>query len=140
MLRKKVLGVLVVILLMCGTGVILGPEVIVQRLSAFTQPQTEESFQDRLSVWRDSLQIVSDFPVTGTGLGTFSHLFRRYQRFPSNLLFTHTENDYLQLLTETGLPGTLLMLGAGSLFFIPLLKAWKQQRSRWNNYWPSMGF
>ncbi|HEX9947793.1 MAG TPA: O-antigen ligase family protein [Allosphingosinicella sp.] len=60
-----------------------------------------------------TVEIIKDsFPV-GTGLGTFSTVYRRYED-PSQVTRTfanHTHNDYLEAVLELGLPGLLLILG-----------------------------
>lgn len=70
----------------------------------------------RSAVWRDTLAIFKDFPYFGTGLGTFSHIFPVYKTVPITGFFTHAENDYLQLASETGIIGVLL----GFLFLVGL--------------------
>jgi len=67
----------------------------------------------RFQVWRDTLRMARDFPLFGTGLNSFSVISPAYKTFPLPVLFTHAENDYLQLLAETGLIGSGLVL----LFF-----------------------
>jgi O-antigen ligase len=66
----------------------------------------------RITVWRDCLGILRDHPLSGTGLGTFVTAFPRYQRGAQDLITEHAHNDYLEGLTETGLLGGVLILGA----------------------------
>ncbi|HEV8334807.1 MAG TPA: O-antigen ligase family protein [Candidatus Polarisedimenticolia bacterium] len=66
----------------------------------------------RLAVWRKTLEIVRDFPVLGTGVGTFQHVFPRYREATTTAFYDYTHNDYLQVLSESGLAGgALLALG-----------------------------
>jgi O-antigen ligase len=131
LLRKWVLVVLIFLLLVLGSVVIASPEIVIRRLSALTKPETEQSFRYRWEVWKDSVLICRDFPLFGSGFGTFSHIFQRYQRFPSDVFFAYTENDYLQQLVETGVVGIFLILWIGVVFFVRTLTAWKQRHSRW---------
>jgi O-antigen ligase/Tfp pilus assembly protein PilF len=63
----------------------------------------------RLALWQDSLAMIADFPGLGVGLGAWSELFPRYQRASADeIYYREAHNDYLQLLAETGLLGTLL--------------------------------
>lgn len=73
----------------------------------------------RLLLWRDAGRILQDFPVFGTGLGTFSQIFPSYRSFPSAYTYTHAENDYLQLLVELGMWG---LISAGGAAFIAAKK------------------
>ncbi len=64
----------------------------------------------RLSIARDSLHMFSARPLRGWGLDTFRYAFPRFRSFYTKDLVDHAHNDYLQLLTEVGLPGFALML------------------------------
>jgi O-antigen ligase len=61
----------------------------------------------RLLVWKGTFKAFGDFMWFGTGLGTFRHVFPLYEAGGINAEFHHAHNDYLQLLLEAGLIGTL---------------------------------
>jgi O-antigen ligase len=69
----------------------------------------EVSRDDRVKIWRDTLRFAGTYKWTGSGLGTFEHGFFRYQNVaPANTVdFAH--NDYLQVVAEVGIPGSLLV-------------------------------
>lgn len=71
----------------------------------------------RLVVARDSLRLVRAHPWLGTGLGSFEVAFPRYQSSPTDLVWDHAHNDYVEALAETGLIGGLLVISALVLFF-----------------------
>ena len=71
----------------------------------------------RFEVWRNCLEMVADFPLWGVGLGDFSLLYPEYKKVAGPAVFTHAENDYLQLLVETGAVGFLLVLWFFLVFF-----------------------
>ena len=53
--------------------------------------------------------IVADYPLFGTGLGTWLHAFQLYQAPPvEGGIWQHAHNDYLELVAETGLIGFAL--------------------------------
>ncbi len=56
----------------------------------------------RLAIWRDTLPIIRDFPLLGTGAGTFPDAMFIYQRADKQVLFNHAHNEYLQLSAEGG--------------------------------------
>jgi len=67
-------------------------------------------------------QIFKDFPLFGSGLGSFFQVFPMYRSFHILGLVTHAENDFLQLLSEVGLIGIgLLLLVFVFLFFRAVL-------------------
>ena len=67
----------------------------------------------RLIVWDANLQVASEFPWTGTGLGTHAEAHPAFLSEPFlEREFTHAENSPLQIASETGLPGLLICLAA----------------------------
>jgi O-antigen ligase len=114
-LRRGKRWTFVVLLLVCGALLLglwegLGP--VEERFL-----KASESALGRYKIWPAVMTMVKDFPLLGTGLGTFGSAFLGYQReFPS-AYFDHAHNDYLEILAETGWTGFLLLL-AGSLIFI----------------------
>jgi len=95
---------LVVALLGWGVWANVGP--LVKRLD----PNSGEV--QRLAVWQDTVPILRDFPVTGTGAGTFGTAMLHYQRQVQRVLFNEAHSEYLQLVTEGGLLLTLPVLAA----------------------------
>src|SRR5438552_1658000 len=70
----------------------------------------------RIRVSRDSLRILKEHPWIGTGMGSFEVAFPAYQSFPSDLLWDHAHNDYVEALAENGFVGGAMMLGGLVLF------------------------
>jgi O-antigen ligase len=73
------------------------------RLLAWFQFPNELSVLGRLDAWRDTWDIVRNFPLTGTGLNTYSDAMLFYQTRNRNYHLAQAHNDYLQLLAEGGL-------------------------------------
>ena len=57
----------------------------------------------RLSAWRDTVHIIEDFPVTGTGLGGYRQAMLLYQTRDRERMYAQAHNEYLQLAAEGGL-------------------------------------
>jgi len=68
-----------------------------------------EDFRFRKGLWENTFRIIKDFPLFGTGLGTFAQIFPTYQSFQTQGIVTHAENDYLQLASEVGIIGISLL-------------------------------
>jgi len=97
-------SLLVIDLLVVGN--FFGIEEVAERLQ-----ETSLEGEDRDEVARDTLAIVRDFPLTGTGAGSFYSTYPMYNSGESSPGFTrHTHNDYLQFASEFGLPA-LAVLG-----------------------------
>lgn len=58
----------------------------------------------RVTIWRETLSIARDFPLTGVGGGAFGDAMTQHQRTSTEVLFNHAHDEYLQLLTEGGAP------------------------------------
>lgn len=71
----------------------------------------------RVQAWRETLGLVRDYPVFGTGLGTFELVYRRYQASRLAYRLDHAHNDYLEFLVETGAVGAVLL-------FAPIFCLW----------------
>ena len=74
--------------------------------------------ESRLIVWRDSWRMIKDFPIFGSGFGTFLTTYPAYRTVPGKFIYDHAHNDYLEILTDGGLVGFLLV----SLFLLVLFR------------------
>lgn len=84
-------------------GAVFGLDKVKERLE---QTSVLKETRDEVIEW--SLPIISDFPLTGTGMGSFYTIFPRYTQFNIGY-YDHAHNDYLQFAVEAGLPATLLL-------------------------------
>jgi len=81
--------------------------------------------QSRGILWETTRPLVNDFPLTGTGLGTYELAYRSYQ--PESLgtaVYDHAHNDYLQVLAETGWIGFVLWLAFFVIFLARVIVRW----------------
>jgi len=80
----------------------------------------------RFPLWKNALALVKEFPVLGSGLGTFNDVFLRYRptEMPQDRQAVHAHNDYLELLIEMGIPGLLIALWAIFRFFRYVLRGY----------------
>jgi O-antigen ligase len=81
--------------------IFLPPDQLVKRLAqiASTEKVTAEA---RLSLWRETLDLIAAYPVFGCGLGGYESAFLKYKRSEPLVTDDYAHNDYLQLLAETG--------------------------------------
>jgi len=85
----------------------VGLDPVLERFEDLDRPETLEA--SRLGVWRDSVAIIRDYPLAGTGLGTYRWANRRYQSSRFHLVSDHAHNDYLEFAAEIGIPAALLL-------------------------------
>ncbi|MBI5560526.1 MAG: O-antigen ligase family protein [Deltaproteobacteria bacterium] len=117
--------------LIAGVGLILGLLLVISawgRIESRFEEIGEEERIARFDIWRDASGIVRDFPLAGTGLGTFKNIYTRYQSEHPTLFFAHAENDYIEILTDTGIPGFIIAISAVCVFFASLMKRWRERR------------
>lgn len=107
--RGIIVSVLAVIVLLSLLVASLDNPTIRSRILTLKRPLATESVEIRLSVWKDTIRIFTDFPLFGTGLNTFQTVFPKYKMIfgSGKQLFTHAENDYLETLAEVGVLGVI---------------------------------
>jgi len=122
-LRKKAPLLALLAAVIFAVVVLASWDILEQR---FEELQKERQIS-RLTVWKDSLGLIRDYPVVGSGLGSFEKLYMGYQTKMPELFFDHAHNDYLELLTDTGLIGALLAMGMTLVFFLSLYRRWRKK-------------
>jgi O-antigen ligase len=89
-------------------------EPVVKVVSSFIKGDIEEaiSVDFRPQTWADSMVMFMDRPITGFGPGNYGLTYPEYrQRVRANRALTvHPHNEVVELLTEYGLVGALLVL------------------------------
>jgi len=98
-----------------GIVIWVGSDPVVTRFEILGQEYSHTN-QNRISIWRDTLHLIYQHPWLGTGLGTFSVAFNSVQTAFPNLLVDHAHCDYLEVVSELGVPGGVLVFA--SIFWI----------------------
>jgi len=109
--RQKVwmLGIFLFLVCVVGYGLWIGLDPVLARFEQTREPGYLQ-LEGRMATWKDALPLVRDYPVVGTGLGTFALGFRRYQTGLVSFFVDHAHNDYLEFAADTGLLGAALLL------------------------------
>jgi O-antigen ligase len=108
----------------------IGAGPVLERYEAFKQADFLER-EGRLLVWKAESEQIRDFPILGTGLGTFGLAYRRYQRAFTDYFVDHAHNDYLEFTSELGLVGALLLFLPIFYLFIKMLYVFVGEPSRY---------
>ncbi len=130
--RGRILVSLPVFLTACllvtsiATGIMIMPKnkfknTVLPRIESLRHPIQTDSAQSRLGAWRAAVRIWRDYPVIGVGLNGFRMLFPQYRLESDRKSFSHTENEYVELLVDSGLTGMALML----LLFAAFVYRWR---------------
>src|SRR6201998_1958048 len=94
-----------------GLIVWIGTDPVITRFETLGQ-EYSQSGQNRVSIWRDTLKLIGQHPFLGTGLGTFSVAYTSVQTAFLGLRVDHAHCDYLELVSELGLPGGIFVFGS----------------------------
>lgn len=62
-------------------------------------------------IWRDTRELIGDYPLLGTGLGTYAWSSLHYQSDWFDRRYEHAHNDYLEFAAEVGIPATAFLFG-----------------------------
>ena len=109
--RKRTLTIVSVMVAAILVTIWLGLSPVLNRFSLLTE---ELDFsQGRLAVWKATISLIKDYPIWGTGLGTFGDIFSRYKPASIQALFSHTHNDYLEFISDTGVVGFSIAIWIG---------------------------
>jgi O-antigen ligase len=111
----------------------IGYDALLWRFQSLREGAQEYSVVTRLEYWRGAWQMFRDHPLTGVGLGAFPAIYPQYGHSSAKLeRLEKAHNDYLQLLTDAGLLGGLLLVW----FVVELLRQLRRQTRRLDE-WPS---
>ncbi|HSQ79154.1 MAG TPA: O-antigen ligase family protein [Candidatus Bathyarchaeia archaeon] len=85
--------------------------------------------ENRPAYWSATVAMIRDFPLFGTGLGTFAAAYGAYEvPTATELRLVHAHNDYLEYAAELGLLGFVLLLGIILYLALSAYFAWRERR------------
>ena len=85
--------------------------------------------EERWLVSTTALDIIADYPVFGSGCGTFAFTYPLYQHESLAIVFyDHAHNDHLEFLAERGLVGYGLLAAGVSLCWFSMARAYLRRR------------
>jgi O-antigen ligase len=80
----------------------------------------------RVDYWANALAMFRDFPLFGTGLGTFKYAYFLYGREAG--LVNHAHNEYVESLSDMGIFAALVFFALLAFMVISLLRMWIARR------------
>jgi O-antigen ligase len=113
--RRRLLVPAMVAIAIVAVVIVVLPEQARQRL----RNATGASF--RIGVWRETLHLAAGSPLLGSGLGSFHDAFPRVKAANGEQRIEHAENEYVELLAETGLLGFGFAAAAAGLLVARIL-------------------
>lgn len=104
---RAALALGLVIVLVGGAVAISGPEVFTRFLGT---PIAEDPSTGRSHFWSVTVDVIKAYPFMGSGLGSFSVIYTRYDTRNGLYRLEQVHNDYLQTLSDAGIIGGLIGL------------------------------
>ncbi len=131
LMRRKTRGMVIllaslVVIDILFVGSFVGINRVVERLE-----KTSLAHETRDEVVRDTIRYWRDFPLTGSGMGTFRIAFPLYKGSDIPPTYLRTHNDYLQFAAESGIIGLLLIGAFVALTLAAVLLALRRRRVPW---------
>ena len=110
-------GRIVLLTLVTVVGLVswFGYDQVVTRLGTFQEGLMSRG--GRLAIWSRALPLVRDFPLWGSGYGTYQCVDVLHLGFDAGMIVDHAHNDYLEALVEGGLALFLPVVVAVVLVF-----------------------
>ncbi len=114
------------IILLGGVGLIVivgfGFKSVNYQLSSFFVQKRKkeiESFNGRTFVWKATLDLIRDYPVLGTGPGTFPYVYEKYLKkyFNRRIGDEYAHSEYLWVMSEWGIVSILLVIWMQIIIF-----------------------
>ena len=125
-LRGRRLGRLVriVVLAVLAVAVWLGIGPVIKRFS-----EVDVTADVRRTFYGNTLEMIGDFPVAGTGKGSYVNAYAMYEKVDDRLRLSFAHNDYLEFAAENGVVagGALVIAGIGLAVWLAAM--WRRRRS-----------
>jgi O-antigen ligase len=128
--KKRGIVIIVICVLVVLSVGWFGWEPVFERFEKVRTPQGDIS-ELRLVIWKDSRNIIHDFPLFGTGAGSFVDIYPEYRTVHGDRIVDHAHNDYIEILSEGGVAAF-----AVCAWFLVLLfyKSFRVFRKRFETY------
>ena len=125
--RRYAIAGLAIVLIALGYGLYTG---LNNTLERFESKKMSDDAQQRIRFATTSLGIMRDFPLLGTGWGTFEDAYRKYQDPKDDgLLIDHAHHDWVELGAEMGLIGLSLVIFSFLFCLIYFFFLWSKRKN-----------
>ncbi|NWF76757.1 MAG: O-antigen ligase family protein [Nitrospirae bacterium] len=130
--RRAIIIIILSILIILSVGW-FGWEPIFERFEKIRNQQGNIA-DLRLKIWEDSRNIIRDFPITGTGLGSFISIYQKYRTIPGDKIVDHAHNDYVEIFADGGLIAVLLCFWFLVIIFYKSYRVFRRRREVYSIY------
>jgi O-antigen ligase len=82
----------------------------------------------RLTIWKDTVPLIAEFPLVGCGYNAYESVFMRHQTAANEYGVEFAHNDYLQLLAELGVVGFAILIASVTPIALQLVRGIRSVR------------
>jgi tetratricopeptide (TPR) repeat protein len=107
-----------------AAAVWLGIGPVIDRFS-----EMDISYEARRLFYENTLHMIGDFPLAGTGKGTYVDAYAIYEKVDDGLKLSYAHNDYLEFAAENGVVAGGALAAAGIGLAVWLAAMWRRRRS-----------
>lgn len=98
--KKLLIGIFIVVSSLAFF--VLSGSALFERALTLADEETVVGMNGRILAWTSTLEMSKQFPLLGTGPGTFVSVFPQFQEAGATNRFFYTHNDYLQFVATLG--------------------------------------
>jgi len=118
--KRQVRIIRTVVLVVLSSAVLIGIKPVIERFS-----WKDLMREQRPIYFRNTVEMIKDFPLLGTGAGSYVFVYGMYEKTCDPVLVDHAHNDYLELAAESGLVAAACLV----------LFAWGTLGWLWGRWW-----
>lgn len=118
----RIVRLVVAAVLVAAVWLGLGP--VIERFS-----EVDITAEGRRTFYKNTLEMIGDFPLAGTGKGTYVHAYPIYEKVDDGLRLSYAHNDYLEFAAENGAVGGGALAAAGIGLAVWLAAMWRRRRN-----------
>ncbi len=113
-----------VVMVVLAAAVWLGIGPVIDRFS-----EMDISYEARRLFYENTLHMIGDFPLAGTGKGTYVDAYAMYEKVDDGMKLSYAHNDYLEFAAENGVVAGGALAAAGIGLAVWLAAMWRRRRS-----------
>ncbi|MCK5528148.1 MAG: O-antigen ligase family protein [Kiritimatiellae bacterium] len=103
------------------------------RMSTLRAPLEKGNFDERIDEWKTCGTIWKTYPIFGAGPDAYRMVFPQHRTTSRREYATHAENEYLQLIADTGIVGILITLTTLLTLIIYIRRSKSDGSAAYNN-------
>ena len=119
--RGRIVRIVAMVVLVVAVWLGIGP--VIERFA-----EVDVTAEGRRTFYTNTLEMIGDFPLAGTGKGTYVNAYPMYEKVDDRLRLSFAHNDYLEFAAENGIIGGAALIIAGIGLAVWMAAKWRRCR------------